>query len=448
MLRRNPAWPITAMLAGYPIWWALGIGDYVFVLLAIPMASRMWAWHSHGYRTIRVPRGFGIWLLFLVCMLAGVAMLSLTAPGTIPSPVGTRVISFSVRAASYLSVTILLLYVGNLTERELPRQRIAWLLGLVALYTIAGGLAGVLDPSFAFNSPTLLLLPHSLQSNLFVLAEMRPSFAQVQSVLGAAEGRPDAPFRYTNTWGNCLALLLPWLISAWAIHGTRRQRVIAGIALVLVIVPIVYSLNRGLWIALIFAAGYLAVRLAAQGRLAMLGTACVGLVLVVLVVVASPLQNLISQRLANGKSDSHRASASVLATVDGLASPIIGYGDTRHQRGSVTSIAVGRTAKCPSCGETSVGNNGQVWLLFICNGFVGAALYLGFFGYGIWRYRRDKTPYGLAGVLVLLLTFIFMIAYDAVGAPLGFTMLAYAMLWRNDMAKGDNAPAVLAGKPA
>lgn len=436
------------MLAGYPIWWALGVGDYVFVLLAIPMASRMWAWHAHGSRTIRVPRGFGIWLLFLLCMLAGVTMLTLTAPGTLPGPVGTRFISFSVRAASYLGVTVLLLFAGNLTERELPRQRLAWLLGLVALYTIGGGLAGVLDPTFEFNSPTLLLLPHSLQSNLFVLAEMRPSFAQIQSLLGSPEGRPDAPFRYTNTWGNCLALLLPWLISAWSIRGTRRQRIIAGVALVLVIVPIVYSLNRGLWLALIFAAGYLAVRLAAQGRLAMLGFASAGLVVVVLLIAVSPLQGLISQRLANGKSDSHRASSSILATVDALASPIIGYGDTRHQRGSDTSIAIGRTAKCPSCGETSVGNNGQVWLLFICNGFVGAALYLGFFGYGIWRYRRDKTPYGLAGVLVLLLTFVFMISYDAVGAPLGFTMLAYAMLWRNDMARRDEAPAVLAGRSA
>jgi hypothetical protein len=64
---------------------------------------------------------------------------------------------------------------------------------------------------------------------------------------------------------------------------------------------------------------------------------------------------------------------------------------------------------------------------------VGTALYLGFFGYGIWRFRRDHTPYGFAGVLVLLLSFLYMFTYDAVGAPLGFTMLSYALLWKNDM---------------
>lgn len=64
---------------------------------------------------------------------------------------------------------------------------------------------------------------------------------------------------------------------------------------------------------------------------------------------------------------------------------------------------------------------------------MGAAFYLAFFGYGIWRFRRDSSPYGLAGVLVLVLSFLYMLSYDATGAPLGFTMLAYGMLWKSDL---------------
>jgi hypothetical protein len=71
-------------------------------------------------------------------------------------------------------------------------------------------------------------------------------------------------------------------------------------------------------------------------------------------------------------------------------------------------------------------------LLLICNGWVGTAFFLSFFGYLGWRYRRDKTPYGMAGVLVILLSFLYMFAYTAVTAPLEFTMLAVALLWRND----------------
>jgi hypothetical protein len=435
----HPAWPVVALLGGYPLWWALGFGDYIFIVAAIPMAWRMVRWHRSLGRAIRVPPGFGLWLLFLVFSLAGLATISLEAPGTITSPVASRLLAFSVRNASYLSVTVLLLYAGNLTERELPQRRLAWLLGLVAVYTTAGGVGGVLAPGLSFNSPMLLMLPAHIQANPYIQAEMHPSLAQVQSLLGTPHGRPDAPFPYTNTWGNCLALLLPWLITAWWLRGTRRQRRVAAAVLAIAIVPIVYSLNRGLWIALIIAVVYLSLRLAAQGRLALLATICAGIAVAGLVITASPLQSLIGQRLENGKSNAHRAQLAVLATRGAVASPIIGFGDTRHEAGSVTSIAVGRTAKCPQCGERSVGNNGQLWLLLICSGFVGAALYLGFFGYGAWRFWRDRTPDGMAGVLVLLLTFVFMIAYDAVGAPLAFTMLAYAFLWRSDRALREQA---------
>ena len=60
-------------------------------------------------------------------------------------------------------------------------------------------------------------------------------------------------------------------------------------------------------------------------------------------------------------------------------------------------------------------------------------LFLAFFCYGIWYYRRDKSPEALLGVLVILLSFIYMFTYDAVAAPLGFTMLAYALMWKGSI---------------
>ena len=120
-LARHPAWPVTALLAGIPLWWALGFGDYMFILLAIPMAARLYAWSAQGNRRIRLPPGFGLWLLFLLVVLLGAATLSATAPGTLASPVSNRIISYGVRTAGYLGVTALLLFAGNLTERELPR---------------------------------------------------------------------------------------------------------------------------------------------------------------------------------------------------------------------------------------------------------------------------------------------------------------------------------------
>jgi hypothetical protein len=359
-------------------------------------------------------------------------MLTLTAPGTIPSPVTHRVLSYGDRMLTYAGVTVLLLYVGNLTQQELPRRRLAWMLGLIAIFATIGGIAGMVEPHLQLSSPILHLIPQSVRGNSFIQASMHPGLSQVQNVLGTAKGRPKAPFDYTNTWGDALTITVPWLIVGWWATGGRRQRIITAGTILICILPLLYSLNRTSWIGAALSVGYLAVRLAAKGKLAMLGGICAALALVGILVLATPLQGLISGRLANGKSDHLRSNLAGLTLRDAAASPVIGFGDTRQQQGSGSSIAVGPTPDCPKCGQQAVGSTGQLWLLLVCSGYAGAFLYLGFFAYGTWRYRRDDSPYGVAGTLVLLLGFLYMFTYDAVGAPLGFTVLAYAVLWRND----------------
>jgi hypothetical protein len=442
-LLRGPAWPVTALTIGYPLWWALGIADFMWVILAVPMIARMIALHVRRGRRIKVPPGFGLWLLFLVVVVAGIATITLTAPGTVPSLVSRRVLSYGNRTVGYFGDTVLLLYAGNLTESELPRRTFSWMLGVVGVYTVIGGVAGMLMPHFGFASPLFLLLPKSFQANAFVQAAAHPALTQVQNVLGTPGGRPKAPFDYTNLWGECLTILLPFLL-AWAWTGTRRQRLFAAAAAVIAMGPLLYSLNRGVWIGVILAVVYLAVRLAARGKTALLGGIGLAAVLAVVVIFFTPLNSIVAGRLENGKSNNLRSHLNTLAITDAIASPIIGYGDTRQEQGSPESIAVGPSAKCPVCGQLAVGSTGQIWLLFICDGLVGAALYLAFFGFGIWQFRRDRSPYGYAGVLVLLLSFWYMFSYDATGAPLGFTMLAYAVLWKNDQLRRQPVPSIAA----
>ncbi len=444
-LPRGPAWPLVTVLVGWPVWWALGIENQIFILAAIPMALRLARLSAQRGRKILMPPGMGIWLLFFIVMLAGAAALTLQAPDTIVSPVSNRVLAWTYRAFDYGAATVTLLYVGNLSERELPRKRLAWLLGLVGIYAIVGGLAGVADPTFGFTSPIARLLPSSLQQGL--AAALNPGTSQVMGFLGFAEGRVKAPFTYTNQWGNCLAILLPWLYVAWRSYGTRIQRRVIIALFIVALVPVVLSLDRGLWVGLIVLVVYLAVRLAAQGKLAVLGAVCAAIVVACIVIVASPLGSLITQRLNHGQSDRIRASLTTLALKDAAASPLIGYGDTRHMQGSTQSIAVGASANCKRCGNSSVGGNGQLELLLITTGFLGTALYIAFFGYCMWRYRRDRTPYGMAGELVLLLMFVFMPVYEAAGPPLAFTMLAIAILWRNDRELRKGPPDAQGARP-
>ena len=89
--RSSRCWP------AYPLWWVLGIADYMFIVLAIPMTVRLFTWRAQGRRLLRLPPGFSLWLLFLICMLAGAATLTLNPPGTIASPIGNRIIAFGDR---------------------------------------------------------------------------------------------------------------------------------------------------------------------------------------------------------------------------------------------------------------------------------------------------------------------------------------------------------------
>ena len=115
---------------------------------------------------------------------------------------------------------------------------------------------------------------------------------------------------------------------------------------------------------------------------------CVALLgIAVIVVVATPVHSVISLRLQNGKSDDIRTSLFALSMQDGLASPILGYGDTRQQRGSPQSIAIGPSPTCEACGQNEVGSTGQLSLLIVSTGFVGAGLY-----YGFLRLRRLAIP--------------------------------------------------------
>ena len=65
--------------------------------------------------------------------------------------------------------------------------------------------------------------------------------------------------------------------------------------------PIVYSLNRGVWIGIVVSVIYLAVRFAARGKLGLLAAVGSGAAVAIFVILLSPLHSLIGARLTLGK---------------------------------------------------------------------------------------------------------------------------------------------------
>ncbi|HEX6469539.1 MAG TPA: hypothetical protein VF069_10620 [Streptosporangiaceae bacterium] len=426
--RRLPyAWPLWALFVFYPVWWLLGLGTFIYPILAVPMGI-----YLLRHRPIKVPPGFGIWLLFLVWFCFSVVMLRVNPPGTYGTG-NMRLGVVALRLTLYLSATVMLLYAGNLSERRLPRTTLIRWLSVMFLVTVGGGVLGMAWPTFGFTTPVEAVLPHSVQVNKYIQSLVHPNSAQVQAVLGDPSPRPAAPFGYTNVWGENLSLLLIWFVVGWWVYGTALRRLSLMVLVALAMVPTIYSLNRGMWIGLGLSIVYVAIRLALRGRLWVVGGLAVGLTVAALVFMFSPLHTVFEERLSHGHSNRIREFTTEKVLEVSRASPVIGLGNTRNAVGSAQSIAVGKTEKCQQCGNPTLGSNGQVWLVLISQGYVGVALYTLFFVYGILRYWRDVTPIGLSGVLILLLSLLYNFYYDAIVTPLGFFMLAYALLWRNDI---------------
>lgn len=430
--RLRPGWPLSALLVGYPLWWALGLGTLIVFVLVLPMA-----WYLIRLPRVRTPRGFWLWMLFLVWVAASLIMIGQNPPQALPGTASDRLVSVAFNVAGYTALTVILLYAGNVSERDYPRSRMVKQLGGLFVVTVIGGLAGTFS-NIEFTSPVELLLPPSVRADGFVRSMVHPYTAQVQYVLGFEAPRPAAPFGYTNSWGYCLSVLLGWFVIAWFVKTGRARRTLGTVVLLLAIVPAVYSLNRGLWLGLGLAAVYIAVRLAAQGKLLAVTILAVTLVLGGGIFLVSPLKTVVTERLDSPHSNLTRAYTAEYTLDAARTSPIIGYGGTRPAQGGTQSIAIGQTPECPLCGNPTLGGNGQFWLVLLAQGFVGAALHVGFFLRVAWCYRRDRTPIGLAGMLGCLLPLLYMFLYNALVVPLALAFLSIALLWRNDLARHDD----------
>lgn len=438
-----PAWPVTALLAAYPVWWALGLGVLIFAVLAVPMIVLLARRHAAG-RALHLPPGFAWWALFLLVVVVSISALGADPAGTVPERGTDRLVAVVFRLVMYLALTVLLIYAGNLTERELPRARLVRLLGWLFLITVAGGLLGMVAGRFEFTSPVEWLLPAQIRSRGFVQSLVHPYAAQIMDIVGGAAPRPAAPWGYTNTWGNNFCLLVGWfLVAVWgtATRARRRVRWSALACLAVSVLPVIYSLNRGLWIGLGVSVAYVAVRYALLGKMWVVGLVAATAGVLSVALVASPLGDVVSARLDNGKSNGVR-SFLVERALDGVpGSPVIGYGSTRNTLGGRNSITVGESAGCERCGNFTVGGNGQLWQLLYAHGILGTVAYLGFFGFGLWRFRRDRSPLGIAAGAAIVTSFSAMFWYNALVTPLAFMFLAYALLWRNHENRMDVTPA-------
>jgi hypothetical protein len=398
--RLPPHWPITVCIAGFPIWWALGLGALIWPLFAVPLGLRL----ITRRRRIVVPLGFGAWLLYLAFVV-----LSFTALEGSALP-----FAWIWRLANYLSCTVFFLAICAADEDEIPADRIVRLLAGFWIVTVVGGWLGVLLPDGSIPSLTERVLPASVASNDFVQVLVRPEFAQVHDILGYPLGRPKAPFVYTNDWGSAYALLLPFFFLSWLQSADARRRSWAYLLLVASLIPVFVSLNRGLWLSLGVAMVYAASRsgeLARLARRALVALLTIGLLLIVF----TPVGTLVEGRAENDHSSAGRSLLYGEAFRITTDSPIIGLGGPRPYEGNKI--------------VPNVGTQGMFWTVLVSTGYVGLGLFLAAWLRWIWETRAGPSVTFWCHV-VLIIGLVQILVYDMIPSSLHVVFIAAALGFR------------------
>lgn len=359
-----PYWPLGVMLWGLPAWWLLGLMQLAPIGLAILMA---------GFLLIRAEvrvrpaiAWYGLFVGWTVCCAA-----------MIDSP--ERMIGYGLRLAGLVTVGIVMVYVDNLPGRVV-RAKVPAALTAVWCYVLAGGYLALIAPSGGFTTLAGRLLPAGLRSNGYVHDLFFPTFAEIQHPWGSptAFARPAAPFPYTNGWGAAVVLLTPAVLAV-LLRTTARRRVWLLLALAAMAVPAAATSNRGMFLGLAVAIGYVGARMVAAGRLGTaLGIAAAVLAGAVLLVTRGALGQ-ISERQEYGRSTDTRAALYDETLRRVLDSPVFGYGAPRP------SIENG----------ISVGTQGYVWMVVFSYGFVGLLLFAAFLCSALWTTRRAAGVTGI-----------------------------------------------------
>ncbi|NOJ62786.1 MULTISPECIES: O-antigen ligase family protein [unclassified Arthrobacter] len=338
-------------------------------------------------------------------------------------------------------MTIVLLFIGNSSEKELPTKRVVLLMAWMFVITVAGGYAGQFLYRIDFPSLLEIVLPRSVASNNFLNNLIHPGLAQVQSILGYENPRPKAPFEYANSWGANFGMFLPFFMLSYIYTKTTTQRIIFAVILVAAIPPVIFSLNRGLWFALLVMAVFASVRLAIKGKwLAVVG---LGLVAVAsyLVLLLTPLVDLIFARLDNPHSDEGRSNlADTVLQLVVSYSPVVGFGAPRARQSNFFSIAGGATADCAQCAPPQLGTQGALWYLIFATGFLGLALFVFFIVRSTIPALRHPEPTASAMVYPTLFFFCVIPFYDTISAPLMTLMIGIGLLWRLERQRAVPAP--------
>ncbi|MCU1474287.1 O-antigen ligase domain-containing protein [Amnibacterium sp.] len=375
-----PAWPLIAMVAGYPVEWALGATAFASLGIAVVMAVFLLV---RG--RLRPATGLLPWGALILWVLACAVGLH-----TLPQAIG-----YAQRLGDLVAAGVAGLYYMNARERITPRTAIAALVVLWVVVVLLG-FGAIAMPNLRLQTPVSFLVPDGLKTNSLVSQLIYPPMAEVQQPWGAAVpfNRPAAPFPYANSWGAAYAILTPVVVAYLALRPARPVRWALGALLVASLYPAIQTSNRGMLLGLGVAITYVVLRLALRGRLlATAGAAAAVAVAGGYLLASGALQGILARQQVSDSTGT-RADLYTSTFSATLQSPFLGWASPQ------TDVSIGYP----------LGSQGHAWTLMYSYGFVGLGLFLVFLiGAVVSTGRAPGTPaLWLHSSLVMLIPLVWL----------------------------------------
>ena len=394
-----PRGHLAALFIAFALSWFLGASAFFWPIVAFVLLLGMLVRGS-----VAVPGQLGLWLVVVAWVPLSALQLEEAKDGLV----------FAHRYLNLLAATVVFLWVFNSSRKRLPDSAIVNALTLYWAILVVGGYVGVLLAGVSYHSPFEQLLPEGLRANAFLHGSVHVQFADVQAFLGYPVGRPMVFSTATNAWGAIVALLTPFAFAAIRQSSSAARRRLLQALLVLSVVPIVISLNRGLWLALILAAAYVAMRFALRFDLRALAWFIAAAGVSAALLVTTPLGGLISQRLEHGHSNENRELLYREAFEGVKQSPLLGFGAPRPSKAQ---------PKGPP-----VGTHSEIFFLSYSYGIPALIFFLAWFAATFLRAARGSGP--LFWAHVTLLIFFIESPYYLLEAHLVILMIVCALVWR------------------
>ncbi|HZQ77418.1 MAG TPA: O-antigen ligase family protein [Acidimicrobiia bacterium] len=433
-------WPIYALCYGFPIWWVLGLAEFIWPILGFAMLLSL----TMRREKIRVPKGIGAYVLFL--MWAAVSVIGLAhGGGTATAAAGStadKIVGFAYRFFLYCSAPVFGLYIFNAPKRLLSNKSIVHAMVFFWVVVVGGGFLGLLLPHLQLTTVMARVIPKHFQGNSFVYNLVHPKTAQVQSFLGFPVPRPSAPFVFTNDWGGNFALLFPFLLAAWTENHRIARNPLVRLLVPLSMIPVIFSLNRTLWGSLALIAVYGGIRFGARRQVMTVirGAFVIALVGGMLAFVG-PIHTLISERVAHGHSNQGRSLLYASSINLALQKPLLGWGGPQQ-----ATVDAGFGTKSNAYKHPDVGTQGQFWTILVSNGMPATALFFGYLFFAVWQTRRSRSGLGLWCHIVVLVAIFQSPFYGLLSAQLHIVFIAIALAYRDACEPDPEPDAPLPGR--